>query len=284
MAYANSETIKQSPIDFVYIFVTQDYLNAIAKAFSSAHAATIKSKYVNAKRYISGWGKDNNMTFEQAKAEVRSMIIEQYGKTPGEILIAWANGETVQGKNYSSVSGLYGIGETTGQTTFVQNPGASVNPTTGQISFGENTPEALWKTYQNINGETKTVGFNYTLGGNVYTSRYNPSTGQFVANTYGSAQGMQYANGSTYKASGASSAWENLNTALPIIKDFMSWLAQLVPDVVGKFVPLTTANTVPAQTDYTVTDNKVGVASFGVVGVLLIGGLLLGSKSRKKQG
>lgn len=281
MAYANTETIKQSPIDFIYIFVTNDYLTAITNAFSQSHAANIKNKYVNAKRYISGWGKNNNMTFEEAKAYVKQLIEDQYELTPGQILIKWANGETVAGKNYKNgVSGVYGVGDTTGQTTFAQNSAAKVDASTGKISFGENTPDALWKTYQNIDGETKTVGFNYSLGGNVYTSRYNPSTGTFIANTYGSAaNGMQYANGATYSASGASSTWENINTALPIVKDFINWLASLIKD----FVPITAANTVPVQEDYTVKDSNVGVASFGIVGALLIGGLLLGSKSRKKK-
>ena len=135
-----------------------------------------------------------------------------------------------------------------------------------------------------INPQGKTVEMNYTFMGNTYTSRYDPRSGQFIANTYGDKNGMQFANGTTYTPSKASSVWENLNTALPIIKDCLTWAAQFVPDVLGKFIPITTANTVPQQSDYYVESGSPKTATFGVISALLIGGLLLsgGIKPKKK--
>ena len=274
MAYANTETIQKSPIDFCYIFVTQDYLTKIAQVFSQKHAVNIKSKYTNAARYISGWGKNNGKTYDEAKQYVRNLIKEQYGYSPEQILIKWANGEMVAGKDYKN--GVYGVGATP-QLTFNQDASAKVDPTSGAISFGDNSPEALWRT---IDTEGKTIEMNYTLGGKTYTSRYNPSTGQFMANTYGDASGMQFANGSEYTASKASSTWENLNTALPMVKDFMSWLASLIKE----FVPITAANTVPTQSDYYVEDKSTSIAGFGIIGALLLGGVLLGTKRQNKKG
>lgn len=272
-----NEIIRKSPIDFLYIFVTSDYLSAIASAFSQSHAANIKSKYVNAKRYVSGWAKEQGTTFDKAKEQVRELINQQFGKSPEKILVAMAKGEMIPGVDFSA--GVYGVGDLT-QLTFNQNPGASVDPTSGKITFDTGTPEDWWQT---IDQNNKTVGFTYTLGGKTYNSRYNPATGQYFADTCGSADAMQFANGTTYDASKASSVWQNLNTALPIVENFMEWLASFVPDVVGKFTPITTNNTVPRQSDYyTSTSPKPGttIAGFGIVGALLIGGLLLGRKRK----
>ena len=278
MANINSETVRKSPMDFVYIFVTKDYLTRIAQVFSPSHATNIESKYKNAMRAVSAWGKENSLSYEKAKAEVKKLIIDQYGITPGEVLVKMANGEMIAGKDFKN--GVYGVGDTP-QLTFSQNPSAVVDPTSGKISFGDNSPEALWQT---INQQGKTVEMNYTFMGNTYTSRYDPRSGQFIANTYGDKNGMQFANGTTYTPSKASSVWENLNTALPIIKDCLTWAAQFVPDVLGKFIPITTANTVPQQSDYYVESGSPKTATFGVIGALLIGGLLLsgGIKPKKK--
>ena len=279
MAQSSLDKVRQSPIDFCYIFVTSDYLSRIAKVFGQKYALNIESKYKNAIRYINGWGKENGMKYDAAKEEVRKMIVDQYGMSPEAIMISWANGKNVPGKDFKG--GVYGIGETTGQTTFAQDSSAKVDPTTGTISFGSNTPEALWKT---IDTNGKTIEMNYTLGGKTFTSRYNPSTGTFIANTYGDANGMQYANGTAYSASKASTTWENINTALPMIENFMEWLASLVEDIVGKFKPITRQNTVPAQSDYYVESTGTSIAGFGIVAALLAGGLLLGKKRRNKKG
>ncbi len=276
MAYAKDEVVRQSPIDFAYIFVTNDYLTAIAQSFGQAKASKIKAKYDNAIRYINGWGKNAGYKdYAAAKQAVRELIQEQYGRTPENILIAWAKGEQVAGVDFSK--GVYGIGAEP-QLTFNQNSSAMVDATTGKISFGDNSPEAMWKT---IDRNGKTLEMNYTFMGNAYTSRYNPSTGEYFANTFGSKDAMQFANGTTYSAKNASSTWENLNTALPAVSNFMQWLANLVSDIVGKFTPI--GNVAPEQSDYYTENTGVEVAGFGIVGALLIGGLLIGSKTRKKN-
>lgn len=278
MAYANSELIKQCPIEFTYIFVTKDYLSAIARAFSQAHATNIKVKYDNAIRYVSGWGKEQGLDYEAAKKEVYNLIVEQYDKTPYEILVGWAQGKNFAGKDFSK--GVYGVGATP-QLTFNQDPHATVNPNNGTITWKgvDTSPEAMWKT---VDTNNKTVEMNYTLGGKTYTSRYNPSTGKFMANTYGTKDAMQYANGTTYKAKNAATTWENINTALPAVSSFMEWLANVVSTVVGKFTPI--GQMAPAQEDY-YKETSPMQAGLGTVGFVLLGSLLIGTalNSKKKR-
>ena len=290
-SYINMETVSKSPIDFIYIFATNDYISAIARGFSASHAATISEKRTNATRAINGWWKEKtgnkNAEYNQAKSEVSRLIQAQYGKTPEKILVELAQGKMVAGKDFKA--GVFGVGDGTSSLTFAQNPNATVNPTTGAITFKgvDTSAEGLAKANATINAQGKAVEMNYTLGGKVYTSYYNPTTGKFVAGTYGDQNGMQFANGSTYDPSKAASVWQNINTAVPIVQNCITWMADLVADLYGKFNPITPQNTVPAQTDfYTKSGSGLTTAGFGVAGALVIGALLLGGtgvlKGKKK--
>ena len=277
----NSEVIKKSPIDFVYIFAKDVYISTIAEAFSQSHAATIEEKRSNAKRAINGWASDQHISYEEAKGKISDMIKSQYGYSPEDVLVKLAKGEMVAGKDFTT--GVFGVGDL---TTFAQNNNISVNPTNGTMTFTgvDTSAKGLALANRTINAQGKTVEMNYTLGGQVYTSYYNPSTGKFVAGTYGDKNGMQFANGSTYDPSKAASVWQNINTALPIVQSCVEWLANLTADLFGKFKPITPENTCPAQTDfYTKTGDGVTVAGFGIVGALLIGGLILGKKGKKNN-
>lgn len=287
-SYVKSEAVKKSPIDFIYIFATNDYISAIARAFSSSHASAISEKRTNATRAINGWGQENGYKdYASAKSAIANLIQNQYGKTPQKILVELAQGKMVAGKDFNA--GVFGVGDGTSSLTFAQNPNATVNPTTGAITFNgvDTSAEGLAKANATINAQGKAVEMNYTLGGKVYTSYYNPTTGKFVAGTYGDQNGMQFANGSTYDPSKAASVWQNINTALPIVQSSLEWIANLVADMYGKFNPITPQNTVPAQTDfYTKSGSGLTTAGFGVAGALVIGALLLGGtgvlKGKKK--
>lgn len=267
----NYERLQKSPIDFLYIFATDDYLAKVQKYISKKAANTIRTKRANQATMLYRMAQDLGKSFDALASEVSSLIQQQYGISVGNILLKLLAGEPVAGKDYKK--GVYGVGSTP-LTTFTQNSNVSVDPTTGKIKLNGTDLSNGYPTMQ----DRQTVAFTYNIGGNTYTSKLNTATGQWYANTYGTADAMQFADGSTYTASKSSSVWENISTATSLIEKLVTWILSLFGS--GNRTLLTADNTLPSQEEYITNDTNI--AGFGIVGAVILGGVLLGTAYKKK--
>lgn len=269
----NLERLQKSPIDFLYIFITDKYLKLIKQYIGKQAYSTIKSKSANQIRLLSTWAVDDKSSYEVYRDKVATLIQQQYGMTPGAILLDLLSGKPVAGKDWKN--GVYGIGATP-LTTFTQNTDLKVNPSTGALTFKGQELDYSYPTIQ----DRQTVGFTYSLGGNTYTTKYNTATGQWYANTYGSADTMQFADGSTYTASKGSSVWETISTAMPLIQKLLNWILSLFGS--GKTL-ISSENTLPSQEEFMTDDTQPNIAGFSIVGAILLGSVLLGTMKHNKR-
>lgn len=273
MATVSKSDIQKNPIDFLYYFVNDSFLKLVAKYISASAALTIQQKQANQKKYLTNVYGSVKERDANAPTDLTNWIQAQYGLTPQQILSKLLAGETVAGKNWKE--GVFGIG-TLRQSGFSQNTDLVVDPTTGTISSASGktnlgTPVATYDKKGNI------TGYTYNTDGTVYTTIYDKSSKKYYANTYGTSSVMQFSDGSTYNPTNASSVWENIQTAMPWISKILEWIASLF-----NFSLIRAENTVPSQTEMlTFTESKSSnLATVGIVGAALIGGMLLLSDNK----
>lgn len=272
------QDILRTPVNFLYVFSNPSFERLVAKYISAKAANTILTKRLNQTKYID-LAYDGVENRPQAYSDLTSAIQQQYGITPQKMLNDLLAGKTVAGKNWKK--GVYGIaGET--QSTYNQQPDFSVNPNSGAIQVtGANNAESIKLTTElqqyatpifanNANGETYIDGYAYDVNGYSYTTKRGDD-GKYYANTYGDGNVMQYADGTTYSASSASSVWENIATAMPEIQKLLEWIASLVE----KFIPVQTKNVAPAQTEFVTNESGVEISSVAIMGAVALGSFLL---------
>lgn len=238
MIKATLADIKKSPINYLYIFAPDTFINALG----SKTAKIIRQKKANQQQLLKVAAIDNKSTYEVWRDAVYNAIQDQYAMTPAQILVALAEGKDIAGKNWNK--GVYGVGAMP-QYTFNQNNGVSVDPKTGKIQIN----------YQNLSSQTPIYGnggqiIGYAAigkDGASYTSAL--SNGQYYANTYGTESTQQYANGSNFTASGSSNVWETILTYIPMISSILSWILSLFGVNTGNLI--TYQNTYPSQSEFT---------------------------------
>lgn len=273
IAKPTKEWLKKSPIDFIYVFATDDFISLVREYIGSTAANTIYEKKLRQNKFLANfYGGYKKINYD----EVRSLIVDQYGKNPGTILSLLLQGETVAGKNWKE--GVYGVGAIR-QDGFDSSPELMVDTETGTISNKNGTTYQGVATYDKKGNIT---GYTYQIDGGSYTTQYDKSSGKYYANTYGTADNMYYANNTPYTPATASSVWENISTAMPLIENFLNWIASLASSLNLNFSGLTTAKTVPQQKELSTvaaakssedsTLNTVLIAGAALVGGMLIFG------------
>lgn len=278
MASVTKNDLLKNPIDFLYIFTNNTFIALVRKYMGATQANTIAQKAANQRHYLRRvYGGKTEME-ESAYTDFSDAIYSQYGMTPVTILKKLLAGETVAGKNW--VEGVYGVGANN-LDGFTQNSSVKVNSSDGTISIGGNSVGVEPTTTYGNFGQTKGVATNrsYTIDGVQYSTRYDRRSKKWYADTYSTGDIMQYADGSTYTPSSASSVWQNIQTALPAIQKFLEWIASWF-----NFTLIKPQNTVPAQTEFIDRrGNQVDWTTLGIVGVTIFGGaLILGDKKKKK--
>lgn len=278
MAKKNLEDIKKCPIDFLYLWASDDFISKLGNK-ASIIAEKKYNQYQTLWRIMvdvadQGSESANLNEYKRWTSEIAQAIQDTYGRTPAEILVDLANGKTVAGKDFKN--GIFGVGETTGNT-FVQNSDYTVDPSTGKIIASDGST----LTQTPIYGQDGSVmGYSYNNGNTQYQSVY--SNGQYVALSYSDANGVQKANGGSFNAAGGT-FWQNAENYMPMVNKIVDWVLSLVSQLLpGNRVTLTTENTVPKQTEW-VYEEKSNAG--GAILALAAAGALIfaGGKSNKKK-
>lgn len=236
MIKATLADIRKNPINYLYVFAPDNFIDALG----SKTAKIIRQKKLNQAKLLRNAAEGNNSTYDVWRDAVYNSIVDMYGMKPAEILVALAEGKDVAGKNWSK--GVYGIGAVR-QVNYNQNRGVTVDTKTGKI-IGEGITN-LSPIYSNGG---KITGYSATdAAGNVYTSAKHG--GNYYANTYGTAEVQQYANGQTYQPSESSTIWESIATFIPYVKNLLSWILSLFNVNTSNLI--TYENTYPSQQEFT---------------------------------
>ena len=269
------DDVKKLPMNFIYVFADDAYISLVAQYVSASGANTMRQKRENQKKWLVNLynGRDH---YQDALDDITSACDDIYGKSPKEILQALINGETVAGRNY--YAGVFGVGNTGVNTFGSDSEEIYVDSNTGKI-FKDGEYLDCTPLYANDKkGNTYISGYACQYEGKSYTSIRN-SSGKYYAGTYGTSDAMYTADGKEYTPK-TGTFWQTLETAIPQIQKFIEWILSILG-----LKGITRQNSVPSQAEYVdpsirTTNSK---ASFGLLGALLLGGLLLTDKSTKKK-
>lgn len=230
--------ILRSPIDFIYLFATDSFINAL----SGVYRRTVYTKNRLQYQYVNRAALDAGESFTDWREQIRTAIQNTYDLTPYEILNRLAAGKDVAGKNWAK--GVYGIGATRYEG-FSQNASITVDNATGKLM--QNGTEIAGQTAV-YSGSGKVVGYTVELEGARYQSQKSGS--KFYAGSYSTSEGAWNADGSTFQAVNSQSVFQNLFAYLPEMTKFLEWIFSLF-----KVTPVATTNVVASQTDW-VKDKK----------------------------
>ncbi len=95
--------LKENCSNFLYAFIPEASLKYFVK-----FGSIISKKRDNQIWTIKILANKHNMSYAEVETQISNYIKETYGKSPKDVLIALANGETVGGKNWRK--GVFGIG------------------------------------------------------------------------------------------------------------------------------------------------------------------------------
>lgn len=277
MAKKTLADIKKCPIDFLYLWASDEFISQLG----SRASVISKKKYYQYqtlwKTMVDNVGSKTTEEYQNLYAQWTSEIAEAiksvYGLTPAEIMYKLAIGENVVGKNWRS--GIYGT-EDGVQSGFSQAPNVTVDGTTGKIyrdgvELQNQTP--VYGADGNLTGYS-------VLAGDVQFQSNLSSGGQYGAYSYSKGDGtIQNANGDAFDAT-QGSFWQNANNYMPIIKNILDWVVSIVNSFFPNRTVLTEDNTVPQQTEWIEPENN-GMLVAG--GLALAGLLLVGMEDPKKK-
>ena len=292
------EQAKKHPSNFLYVWATDEFLNAIPKKYASIirtkRANQKKVLMLSAEKYLGGFDQ-----VQQYYDAVSKGFEEIYGMSPYEALIVLAQGGSVAGKNWEE--GVYGVGaasliypSTFAGVTLADGSTVSVDATTGHIFAGN----------KDITDESKTVYsapkgtviayqlFGYDDFGYCYMSQYNTTRKKYYAHTWTDETGEAHkaTNGNVTSASSGASFWGNIQLDWDFFKNIINWILSLfgVPTIPelgsSQTETLSADNTLPNQTtDGFITESGMGeaaaIALLAVAaGTLLAGGFKKGGK------
>lgn len=285
---ASKSDIKQSPIDFIYCWADNNVLNLVSKYISPHAALSIKHKKTLQQKVLAGAYRGYaNIDY----AEVAGWIKEDYGLTPSQILSKLILGEEVAGKNWKE--GVFGVGATK-VTAYKENPNVLVDTDTGKlINSGSDADDAYIEggtpIYANKGvGKNKTTyisGYSYELNGKVYTTKLSKD-GKYYAYSYGDSNGMYTPTGSEMKSSDFSSVWENIETSIPYIDNFLKWIYSVLQSlglVKKENELIDSTKIVPQQSEFLTQTSDVTLSSVAIVGMALLGGMLFFGGNKKKK-
>jgi len=265
----------QKPETFLYVFADE---NKFLRYIDSKHAAVIRGKKANQNKVLLLSADKYGKSYEDYTTAIRQSFIDNYGKTPAQILVALAKGETVCGKNWNE--GIYGIGKL--PTTF-SGTSISVDPTTGKI-LNNGVEVEIQKAVYGSNGA---VCYTAIINDVKYTSNYRKISKSYYASQYVGSDGNAYnANGKAISSSETDNFWEMIIAAG---EKLLNWLISLFGGN-SNVELITTENTTPEQvTDGFATDTEgVSTAGLGTIGAIVlataaIGGAIYGKKSKKNK-
>lgn len=282
MAKKTLNDLKRCPIDFLYLWASDSFISQLGNK-----AKIIKQKKYN--QYQTLWKtmaqnesfkstEDGLVIYKRWVDELEIAIKDVYGITPVEILDQLALGKTVFGKNFQK--GLYGIGNTESKSessiVFRSNDNIFVDPSTGKIKDKSGTEIKRQTAIYDASGNVS--GYSAIKNGVQYQSILGNAG--YVAYTYSNVNEIRRANGELFSAD-QGSFWQNANNYMPIIEQIMEWITTIINSTFGNATLLTSANTLPAQTEWIEEDNSNLLLGLAVVAGVAI--LATGDDKKKKK-
>lgn len=270
MAKRTLNSILQCPIDFLYLWASDEFISQLGS----------KAKIVRTKKYnqyqtlwktmVENVSASNRVeyeeTYKQWLKQIQNAIEATYGVSPETILEKLAIGEEVLGKNWKQ--GIYGIGEV--RSTFAQNSSVTVDATTGMISVSGVVADGQVPI---IGNDGAITGYSYydRNANRQYQSGVN-AAGQYGAVCYSSPDGVESATGGNFDPT-QGSFWQNANNYMPLVNKIIEWIMSLVGSFTGNRVVLTQENTVPEQTEWVESESNNGgliAGGLALAGIALI--------------
>lgn len=280
MAKKTLESLKQCPIDFLYLWASDGFISELG-----SKAKIIKQKKYNQQQTLWKAMTDNEKFSNSAEGEaiylrwaneIGEAIKDTYGITPQEILRKLALGQTVFGKNWKS--GVYGVGSTEQVTTFSNTTDYAIDPVDGYIINTDGDEVCRQTTIWDEDGNPS--GYSLLVGTTQYQS-YRDENGVWQAYSYSNEEGVYDAKGNKLDSS-KSSFWQNSNNYMPIVNSILNWVQSIVSAYYPNNYLLTSSNTVPSQTEWVEEDNT----GLWIAGGLALGGLgilAFGKKGKKNK-
>lgn len=269
---------KQSPVNFLYCWVNDEFLAAIPSKYANIiavkRANQRKLLMLSAKKYL---GSADRWT-EYTDA-IRSSFIEAFGMTPVDALVKLAQGQNVAGKNWKE--GVFGVGAI--KTTKFKGTDITVNKTNGYMQQnGKYLP--VYDTVYGEDGNPYQQFYYDNATGKTYMSQL-AKNGKWYASAVSDNRGVATSEetGSVLTASDSASVWE---TVILKISEFLEWLINLFSGSSEKET-LQPSNTLPSQTKDGFATDDPNQAGFGTAAALALvavaGGMLLLGDDKKKR-
>lgn len=274
------EQAKQTPGAFMYVFASEQFLNAI----QAKYARVIRGKKANENKLLELSAQAYGTTKQAYTDAIRQAFIDTYEMTPAQALVKLAQGGEVAGKNWAK--GVYGIGAKAKVTTFYGSSTVTVDPTTGNLlSGGKDVTDSSKNVYGVVGKDTIATQKFYTdADGNTYQAQYDKKTGKYYAfcTSHKDGQKIDAATGKTLTSADGGDIWGNI---MLMLEQFMEWLMSLFGS--GKRT-LTEENTIPSQKadGFVHGENTLEASSLLLIlaaGGLLVGTGIIGGKKGKKK-
>ncbi len=284
----------QHPANFMYIWVSDEFLAAIPRKY----ALKVAQKRVNQRKVLWLSAEKFGTTQEAYQEAIYNAFVEAYGMTPAKALVTLAQGGSVAGKNWEE--GIYGIGAIGRSGSFAGHADILVRESDGHILKGE-TDITNKTIYSNINGQVAPFQLLGTdEDGIVYMSQYYKLKKKFYAESFTTPDGVKHSarNGSALSSSDGADIWGNIQEGVSWIQNILQWILSIfgikLPTMPGSTSTEVTAQKEPLSAKNTMPDQKadgfcVGEASIDpMVAVALLGGAalvgytLVGGKKKSK--
>ena len=279
------DEVKKHPESFMYVFVSDAFLDAIQKKYASIirvkRANQRKVLMLSADKYLGSFEK-----VDQYYAAIREAFIEIYGMTPAEALVTLAKGGSVAGKNWSD--GVFGIGALHSNTFAGVSAGdggsVTVDSTTGHIFYnGKDITDESRTEYGDVKGKTMPVSFcGIDDFGYVYQSKWNKTYKKYYAYMWTNDDGNKFtAAGKSVTSDMGESIWGNITFDWSFFQNVLNWILSLfgLPtlDVDGSTPTkqLSAENTLPNQTADGFVQEAGMVDAAGLLLMLAAGGALV---------
>lgn len=258
------QDVLKSPLDFLYIFATDEFLSKI----DSRSRKIITSKRANQMQLLRSVVGNNGI--DSAAQQIASVIEQNFGYKPGVILMRLADGQAVAGKNWRK--GIYGVGDAEG-LSFVGTD-ISVDPDAGWILQDGLRVSSQTMT---INEDGRST-YSATIDGKVYSSQVSGET--YLAGTVVDSEGdITLANGTPGSLSNMQSIWEGINGFLPYIERLINFILSIFGG--SNLSYINRSNTIPTQSDGFVDDDaSIDWTSLGIFGGIAAAIYLLFDKKK----
>lgn len=267
----------QHPADFMYLWASEEFLNAINKKYASV----IRTKKANQRKLLELSAEKYGLPYATYTQAIRDAFVEAYDHTPTEALVILAQGGQIAGKDWSE--GVYGIGAlpTSFSNYEINGQKVTVDATTGAIMLGAQDITDTTKDVYTKYGKNTIVyqRFSKDMNGVRFMSQYHKLQKKYAPQTWSDDQGAYSAkNGKAVTAKDGADIWGSILESLQVV---VNWILSLFGVSVPEREMLSTENTLPNQTADGFVQESGMLDAAGLMLILAAGGALVATGGLK---